>query len=165
MSNSVRLAAYWAAWWVVSLGLWLLLTSTVAFNEIGAGVVAAAVAATVATAVHAREKVATPLRPGREWLRFGLALPRRIVADTWLLIRVLGGRLTGRDVDGGFRAVPLPETGEAGERRMLETLATIVISVSPNTFVVAFDDERRVALLHELVVQDHPTLDEVMTGS
>jgi multisubunit Na+/H+ antiporter MnhE subunit len=165
MSNSVRLVAYWALWWLISLGLWLLLTSTVSFNEIATGFGAAAVAASAASAVHAREKMATPLRPGREWLRFGFVLPRRVVADTWLLTRVLAGRLAGRDPEGGFREVTLPEAGEAGERRMLETLATLVISVSPNVFVVAFDDERRVALLHELVARDHATLEEVMTGS
>jgi len=165
MSKPVRLVAYWAMWWVVSLGLWLLLTSTVSFNEIATGFGAAAVAATVASAVHAREKMATPLRPGREWLRFGVALPRRIVADTWLLTGVLAGRLAGRGVEGRFREIPLPRTGGAGERRMLETLASIVISISPNTFVVAFDDERGIALLHELQAGDQATLDEVMTGS
>jgi multisubunit Na+/H+ antiporter MnhE subunit len=161
----VRLVAYWASWWLVSLGLWLLLTSTVSPNEVVTGFGAAAVAATAATAMHARERLATPVRPGWDWLRFGFVLPRRIVADTWLLIRALARRLAAGEVRGGFEEVRLPEMRRAGERRMLETLSTIVISMSPNTFVVGFDDERGVALVHALVPREHETLEEVMLGS
>jgi hypothetical protein len=164
MSKRVRLGAYWVGWWFASLVLWLLLTSTVAANEVVTGFGAAAVAATTATVVHAQEQFDTRFRWG--WMRFVAALPVRIATDTWLLARALAGRLAGAEAGGRFQEVRLPDTGLVPERRAMETLSTIVVGMSPNCFVVGFDEERGVALLHELAARRRSpeTLEEVMVG-
>jgi hypothetical protein len=164
VKKHVRLGAYWVGWWLASLVLWLLLTSTVAANEVVTGLGAAAVAATTATVVHAQEQFDTRFRWG--WLRFVAALPVRIVTDTWLLARALAGRLAGAEPRGRFKEVRLPGTGLASERRAMETLSTIVVGMSANCFVVGFDEERGVALVHELAPRPRSpeTLEEVMLG-
>src|SRR2546423_14954552 len=113
MSKSVPLVGYWALWWLVSLGLWLLWTSTVSCNEVVAGFGAAAVAATAASEVHAREKVATPLRPGRGLVRFGLGLPPRPIAGTPVLTPGLARRLARGRLGGGVPGGSRPAAGRA----------------------------------------------------
>ncbi|HMC05246.1 MAG TPA: hypothetical protein VKJ83_07220 [Actinomycetota bacterium] len=164
MSKHARLGAYWVGWWLAALVLWLLLTSTVAANEVVTGLGAAAVAATTATVVHAQEQFDTRFRWG--WLRFVAVLPVRIATDTWLLTRALAAHLAGAEPRGRFEEVRLPGTSLAPERRAMETLSTIVVGMSPNWFVVGFDEERGVALLHELMARPRSpeTLEEVMLG-
>jgi multisubunit Na+/H+ antiporter MnhE subunit len=164
-----RLVAYWVGWWLASMALWLLLTSTVAFNEVFTGFAVAAVAAGATTTVHAHQPVPTTPRP--EWIRYVLGLPVRIAADTWLLVLALGDRLRGGGggrggrAPGRFEEVRMLTTRRASDRRGMETLSTIIVSMSPNHIVVGFDEQRRIVLLHELVRRQHNTLEEVMLKS
>jgi multisubunit Na+/H+ antiporter MnhE subunit len=159
---SKRLAAYWVGWWVTSFGLWLLLTSTVTPNEMVTGVGCAAAAATIAAVVHATEPIRTT--PRARLARHAAMLPWRVVVDTWLATGALVRHLAGGRLDDRFIEVRVPSERLAGQRRGFEVLSTIITTMSPNHLVVGFDEERRVALLHQLVRQDHETLEEVMGG-
>lgn len=157
-----RLALYWVVWFVVSEALWLLLTSTVSFNEVLTGLAAAAIAASAATLVHAQEPVRTSARAS--WLGYVALLPVRIIVETWMATVALVRHLTGRRVRAQFREVRYPTTLRAAERRGFEALSTIVVAMSANRFIVGFDEKRHVALLHELVPASEDRLEEVLRG-
>jgi multisubunit Na+/H+ antiporter MnhE subunit len=160
MSGRRRLVLLAAVWWLIAFGLWLLLTSTVAPNEVLTGLGAAALTAVVMIAVDAHEHIAARPRPG--WAPFALYLPVRILVDTWLLTRALATRLRGRRVQGQYVEVQMPRAATAAERRAMEALSTIVASIAPDQYVVDFDEDRRVVLLHELVPREPETLEQVM---
>ena len=163
MSRPWRLAALGAGWWLVSVVLWVLLTSTVARNEVFTGFAAAAVAAVVVVAIHAHEHIAARVRLG--WIRLLLAIPVRVFVDTWVVTLSLVRRIRGQRVEGRYVEVRSPRPATAAERRGMEALWAIVASMAPNHYVVDFDEERRVVLLHQLVRRDHETLEEVMLES
>lgn len=157
-----RLALYWAVWFVVSEATWLLLTSTVSFNEVGTGLAAAAIAASAATVVHAQEPVRTSLRPS--WVGYVVRLPVRVIGETWMATVALVRHLAGRRVRAQFREVRFPTTLRAAERRGFEALSTIVVAMSANRFIVGFDEKRHVVMLHELVPAGEDRLEEVLRG-
>lgn len=145
--------AAWVGWWVGTMLLWLVLTSTVSANEVFIGVVAAALAATAATLTRADRPPAsvTPRRALR-----GLAvLPARIVVDTGRLAVVAGRRLAGKTATGSFREVST-EASTQGD----ETADTILTSIAPNSVVVEIGDGR--VLLHELVPTNRPTIEDIV---
>src|SRR5690348_18168006 len=67
--------------------LWLVLTSTVAGTEVVTGAVVSVLAATIGFAVARRDHY--EVRAPAAWLRWFVALPRRVVVDTALLARAL----------------------------------------------------------------------------
>src|SRR5215211_1237979 len=163
MSRGWRLAALGVGWWVVGMLLWLLLTSTVAWNEVLTGVAAAAVGALTVVAVHAHERIAAHPRLG--WVRFVLPLPRRIAADTWFVTRALAARLRGRRIRGRYIELRVTRSADASERRARQAATTVITSMAPNHYVVDFDEERGVVLVHELVRRGHDSFEELMLGS
>jgi multisubunit Na+/H+ antiporter MnhE subunit len=163
MSRRWRLASLGAGWWLVGVVLWMLLTSTVALNEVLTGLAAAGVAAVVVVAVHAHEHIAARAR--FRWIRFVFAVPVRVLVDTWLVTRLLVNRVRGHHVQGRYVEVHSPRSATAAERRGMEALTTLVASIAPNHYVVDFDEERRIVLVHQLVRRDHQTLEEVILES
>lgn len=140
---------FWVQWWVLSMALWLLLTSTVVVSEVLTGAAVAVLAASVATVARHQEDATAAPRQG--WLDAAATLPWRVVRDTWLVGVHLVRCLTGPDRGGRLSEQRLPATTDAAERRSLEGLLTVAISTSPNSIVVGFDDERGVMFVHELV--------------
>ncbi len=152
MPEPRRAIRFWAGWWLVCFALWLLLTSTVALNDVLTGVAAAAVAATAAAASRVDRPGEARTVPGA--LQYLVALPGRIAADTALLARAL---VRPGSVHGRYLDVTATGSGPA-----FETAATILVSASPNHFVVDFDDSTGMVTLHELVRRDHASVEEVM---
>jgi multisubunit Na+/H+ antiporter MnhE subunit len=153
----------WAGWWVASMLLWLLLTSTVNGSEAIAGVGASCVAATAGEVVRANR--AFGFRARLRWLRSWWRIPIQLVHDTATVIAVLMNHLTGRRrVRGMWRAVPFrhgkDDDPEDAARR---TLATIAVTISPNSYVVGVDPDRDELLVHQLT--DSPEDVERIIGS
>jgi len=160
MRSRSSIALYWGAWWLASMAVWLLLTSTVSLNEVITGFGAATVAATAAAAAHRRHGL--PVRVSLRDLGVVWRIPWCVAADTWLLIRALGRRISGQEVHGGFREVSwAPPPGER-ERHGMEAFGTVVTTISPNHIVVGFDLDSRTVLVHELLPRTPTTLEEVM---
>jgi multisubunit Na+/H+ antiporter MnhE subunit len=157
MSRSGALR-HWVGWWLVCVVLWLLLTSTVAPNEVVTGVAAAALAATAATLVRDDRPFAPQRVAGV--VRYVAMLPARVAVDTWLLtvalVRQFGTRHGAREL-GQFREVAV-----SGSGALFETMSAIVTSVAPNDILVEVDDARRVATVHELVARDRDSLEELL---
>lgn len=140
----------WLAWAAGSMALWMLLTSTVDRPELIVGAGVSVVATVVVDAVQDRE--AFGFRPRLRWVRFAAGIPWRIVADTVSLTGVLIRHATGRRrVRGAFVAAPFPHGAEGDpEAAARRALATVGISVTPNTYVVGFDARRDEMLAHQL---------------
>lgn len=119
--------------------------------EIVAGAVAAALAATGAELVRSRGYA--PFSPELRWWRSLLRLPRDVVIDTWRMLRLLVVHFTrGEPVTGGFRIVHFEACGGRDPRRQARrAVATWLGGVSPNTYVLGFDEGRDAVVLHQLV--------------
>jgi len=138
-------------WWAIALGLWMLLVFKTEPAEIVAGALAAALAATGAELVRLRGYA--PFSPELRWLRGLVRLPRDVLLDTWhmLLLLVLHfGR--GQPIEGRFRIVHFEAcAGRDPRRQARRAVATWLGGVSPNTYVLGFDEQRDAAVLHQLV--------------
>jgi multisubunit Na+/H+ antiporter MnhE subunit len=138
---------FWIAWYLPLVVLWLAFVDTLATAEVVLGLVAAAIAATAAEVVRDQDLVRFRLKVS--WLRDLHVLPGQVLADSRVLAVALWRRLTGRPVDGAFRALPFPidrdEALSAGRR----ALVTGFVSLTPNAYVVGIEDDG-VLLIHQL---------------
>src|SRR5215216_5055149 len=96
-----RRARFWIAWYVPMVVLWLAFVDTLAWEEVAAGLVAAAIAATAAELVRSQDLVRFQLDP--RWLRGLSQLPWQVLRDTWLLTAALWRHSTGRPAGPGHR--------------------------------------------------------------
>ena len=142
---------FWIAWYVPLVVLWLAFVDTFARQEVIAGLVAAAVAATAAELVRSQELVRFRLDP--RWLRGLPGLPWQVLRDTWLLTVALWRHCTGHPVRGVFRVVPFPSEADDNRSTARRALVTVLASVAPNTVVVGVEGDEGELLVHELVPQ------------
>ncbi|HEY3831608.1 MAG TPA: Na+/H+ antiporter subunit E [Acidimicrobiia bacterium] len=156
-------AGAWLQRFVLLLVLWLVLTSTVLPDEVVTGVIAAVIGATVWQLATSRDGMV--LRFDAAWLRWVAALPRRIVVDTWLVTRALVGQLRGRSMRGEMCEVAFMPITDRAERDAHQAVVAILVSMSPNHYVVDLDEDRGVATLHLLVPKPASTLADVLAGS
>jgi multisubunit Na+/H+ antiporter MnhE subunit len=142
-------ARYWVAWWAAFFALWLLLV-TISWQEVTAGAVAAAIAATGAEAVRANDRLR--FRPEPRWLGQALRLPPQILQDTWVLIRVLARKVaSGQDPDSAFRAVPFRAGGRDARSSARRALVKVGLSAAPNTVVIGIDGDQDLIVIHYLL--------------
>lgn len=144
-----RRARFWIAWYVPMVVLWLAFVDTLAWEEVAAGLVAAAIAATAAELVRSQDLVRFHLDP--RWLRGLSQLPWQVLRDTWLLTAALWRHGTGRPVQGRFRVVPFPSEADDARSAARRALVTAVTSVAPNTVVVGIEGAEGELLVHQLV--------------
>ena len=139
--------------WAAMLGLWLLLVDSSAIPEVVAGLGAAVIGAIVADIVRSQREV--HFRPRLRWLGYTWQLPWRIVIDFGIVMAALWRRLVLRQtVEGRLRAVPFPTGGDDPESRAWRAFTLAATSVAPNTYVIGYDRERGVVIVHQLVSPD-----------
>jgi multisubunit Na+/H+ antiporter MnhE subunit len=139
----------WVAWWAAFFALWLLLV-TISWQEVGAGVVAAAIAATGAEAVRANDRFR--FKPEPRWLAKAVTLLPRILQESWLLARVLARRIIRREApDSAFRAVPFEAGGDDARSSARRALVKAGWSAAPNTVVIGVDRKENIMLVHQSV--------------
>jgi multisubunit Na+/H+ antiporter MnhE subunit len=140
----------WLAWWAVLALLWLVLVDTVEYQELLAGAIAAAVAATVATAVHRRGYIR--FWPRAAWLRETPYLVVDVVVDCGLLAAALWRHVVRHQpVTGVSFRVPFHHGGDTGRDGARRALVNFAVSLTPNSYVVDIDPESDSLLVHRLV--------------
>ena len=146
-------------WWAIGLALWMLLVYKTEPAEIVAGAVAAALAATGAELVRLRGYA--PFSPELRWGRGLVRLPRDVLVDTWRMLRLLVLHFArGQPVGGRFRTVHFEAcAGREPRKQARRAVATWLGGVSPNTYVLGFDERRDAAVVHQLVPSE--TLPEI----
>jgi multisubunit Na+/H+ antiporter MnhE subunit len=140
----------WLAWWGALLLGWLLLVDTFEWEELLVGVGAAAIAASVAIAVHRRGYIR--FWPRAVWLSHVPYLAWTVLVDTGLLAVALWRRAVLREpVRGSTIRVPFHHGGDNGRDGARRALVNFSVSLTPNTFVLDLDPEGDTLLVHQLV--------------
>jgi multisubunit Na+/H+ antiporter MnhE subunit len=148
--NPVPLAAAWLAWWIALVIVWLLLVDTLAADELAVGAVAAAIAASVAIAVHKRGYIR--FQPRLAWTREIPYLLWETVLDCGRLGDALWRRVIKRQpVQGVTVRVPFHHGGDNGRDGARRALVNFAVSFTPNSYVVDIDPEADSLLVHRLV--------------
>jgi multisubunit Na+/H+ antiporter MnhE subunit len=146
---------FWILWYVPLFLLWLAFVGTLATAEVVLGLVAAAIAATAADLVRARDLVRFRLE--WRWLRDLYQLPWQVLAGSRVLAVALWRQLTGRQVSGAFRALPFPAEGDDAHAAGRRALVTGTVSLTPNAYVVGIEGNEGFVLIHQLVPEaTHP---------
>jgi hypothetical protein len=146
-----KAARFWLVWFLICLGLWMLLVFKTEPAEVVAGAIASALAATGVELVRASGYA--PFAPDRRWWRGYLRLPGEVLRDTWLIVALLHRHFVHREpVKGRFRIVHFQDcAGDDPRSQARRATAIWLSSVSPNAYILGFDEQRDIAVLHQLV--------------
>jgi Na+/H+ ion antiporter subunit len=145
----------WLAWWVTLWALYVLLVFKTELAEFVAGAVCAALGATATELVRRRGKIR--FAPGVGWLRLLPALGREIVVDTVRLVPLVWRALRGERIEGRTRVIRFPDAARPGvEGASRRAVEKFLGSASPNSYVVGFDQGRRVVVVHQLLPTEKP---------
>ncbi|MGE5532547.1 MAG: hypothetical protein ACM3VW_10580, partial [Bacteroidota bacterium] len=148
-SSEAQEAAMRSLWWLVFVVIWLALTGTRGTAEIAAGVLTAWAAVWWLVAARSRGMLASGL-PTLQPLRGLASVPPKLVVESYLVAVSTLLALVGRSPGGHFKEIALPP--EARQRgAVYEGLFTLVESFTPNEYVIALDEGRQTAMIHELV--------------
>jgi len=145
----VQTLRFWTLWWLVLLGLWVVMEGTNEAMELAAGAGAAALAATLAEV--ARRQGLLAFAPEPRWLGRAVRLPHRLVyefaAVSWALVL----ELRGRPSRGRWLASPFPAGGNDARSTGNRAAALVIENVTPNTMAVDIDADGDEALKHDLI--------------
>jgi multisubunit Na+/H+ antiporter MnhE subunit len=147
----------WFAWWALMMSFWVAIDDSLRSDELIAGAVATALAAAAAAGVGHLAQVRAGFKAA--WLPAAiggvLGLPGRVAQETFLVFAALAKSLVpgGEPPRGGFREIGVRYGDDTPAGVTRRTLLTGGNSLAPNAFVVDFDAERDVMLVHELVEQ------------
>ena len=139
--------------WAALAALYFLLTLQWQVDELVAGTICAALAASLLLMIRRWSEARFPVRWQWFWL-LARRLPGKALADCTLLLRAL---MAG-DASGTLRAVPFDTDSETrcGEAAARRALVIAGASLSPNSVVVAVDHKQRLLLVHQLVSTRKP---------
>jgi multisubunit Na+/H+ antiporter MnhE subunit len=147
--------ASWLAWWALMMCLWVAIDDSLRADELIVGAVAAALAAAGAVLAARVARLRAGFRSA--WWPAAIAgavqLPGRVAQETFLVFAALARTLArgGRPPSGGYREVPVRYGDDAPAGVTRRVLLTGARSLAPNGFVVDFDRDRGVMLVHERV--------------
>ncbi len=137
-------------WWAGCFLLWFALVATTDGVELAAGAAAALIAAVAAEVVRSQRLAEHRVPPDalhRLW-----RLPWLVLVDTVTVTRALWRDLRGASaMRGAFRAVPYRVEGEDPVAAGRRAVVTARVSLTPNTYVVGFDEDEGLMLVHQLV--------------
>jgi hypothetical protein len=146
----VRRVVGWLVAWIVFFWLWLLLAGEWDRQEWIAAAAAASVAATIGELARRYGRLRARVRP--RVLAGAWTVPARLFVDFGILLWALGVSLARREVvRGRFVARPFP-AGRGAEAVGRRTWTAVAATFSPNAYVVGFDPDEKLVLLHDLVV-------------
>jgi multisubunit Na+/H+ antiporter MnhE subunit len=145
----------WLTAWFACAALWLVLTDSVRVEELLAGALVAALAATVLEVVR-RQRIARQAFHPRLWLGTWRVLGR-IPPDVWRLTRAAFAQAAERrPVRGRMVALPFGHSAEEPDDRGVRGVASRLGSVSPNSIVAGVDVDSGLLLVHQLEPSDNP---------
>jgi len=140
----------WLGWWVLLMGLWVILDDSLEPDELLAGAGAAVIAATVAELVMHQAGTRFDARLG--WLPRALRLPGQVLADTWTVYAALWRLVVHREQPGsGFVTEPVRYGDDSPRAATRRTLLIGARSLAANEFVLGMDAETGTLVAHQLV--------------
>lgn len=139
-----------AVWWAILFGVWLVLVDSLAHPEVAGGAIAAFPAAFITYGVVTTKDGRFRVHP--RWLLALRSVPGAVLRDSALLVPILWRRVSrGELPPSSFLAVGTAMAGDEPEAATQRALSIFGTSLAPNTFVIGIDQERGVALVHQLV--------------
>jgi multisubunit Na+/H+ antiporter MnhE subunit len=151
----------WLAAWALLFALWMLLAGTLAISEIVAGMVGAAIAA-IAVEVVRRQRLAR-FRPDPRWLRYLWGVPWQTLKEFGLVMSTLWRAMVlRRRVGGRFVTLRFPVGGSDSRSAARRAVFTAGTSFAPNSYVVDFDRDEGVVLVHQLAPPYPKDLEDVL---
>ena len=145
-----ELVLYTLGWFLASFALWLWFVDSLALAEVWVGLAVAALATVLALAVWLFSPVR--FRPRVRWARLLSGVPLGVLRDSGILALALWRRLArGERPRSAFRLVPFSGVGDDPESVTWRAFAIVGTSITPNTYVIGVDRERKAALVHQLV--------------
>jgi len=140
---------FWAAHFILLLGAWFLFVGKLEWNELLAGTVGAAVAATAAQLVWAQHIAA--FRDHAGWVLQMWRLPKYMVTGSWEIFEVLFRQLFGgRRAESLLLAVPYEAVGDDDASAARRALAVTYTTSTPNFVVLGIDRERGQLVFHQI---------------
>jgi multisubunit Na+/H+ antiporter MnhE subunit len=159
-ARPVRALIRFGAWWAVSFALWLLFTSTLDAQEVVAGVIASSISAFAVSLVQSKEEFG--FRPRIRWLSRARILPGQVISDCLVLTVALWRRVVrSKQARGSFKTFSFPHVADDPESAARRALVAAAISLTPNTYVVAFDRAKEELIVHQLVSRPE-SIEEVL---
>lgn len=152
MSNQVSTLLFlWVSQWL----LWLLFADNAGFREIVIGAIASALAtwSVLRFQDHLKDHFRLNARDTFQLLH----TPELVASGTWILLRVIGLRLIGRDVPGGIASVHFHVGGCDPQTRGRRALATTFLTIAPNNLVLGFLPKEQSLLFHTVIPQRLPS--------
>ena len=147
-------AIAWVGWWLACVSVYLVLVDTVVLPELVTGAVIAAIGASGATLLRAQRRLV--MRPRARWL---ISLWRPVASYPRDLVTVTRALLRRRPAPGRLYALPFESGADDPRSAARRVLGPSAGSFAPNTFVVGFDAERGLLLVHQLVPSADPAAD------
>jgi multisubunit Na+/H+ antiporter MnhE subunit len=159
-----RRSVFVLIWTILMLGWWMMLVDSPAYVEALAGLVAAAIAALLLLCVLLLSGIR--FRPRLRWILWLRHIPWGILHDTVILLTVLWRRLARKErPQSVFYLVRFPTGGDDPESAARRAFATAATALAPNTYLIGFDRERGVTLVHQLVPSDPERMRRAIVGA
>lgn len=136
-----------AVWWVLLFVGYLMLVSPLSGGEFVLGVLLSAIAG--GAAVLARRVSGSSFVVPQGWVSALLRVPAAVLADTWLLARLVWPEMRRRGTpEGALRPLPLTEQSDEIREESWQAVAGLMLSLSPGSFVVESSTHPPVLLVH-----------------
>lgn len=160
-----ELVLYTVGWFLASFALWLWLVDSLALPEVWVGLAVAALATILALAVWLFSPVR--FRPRVRWARLLSGVPLGVLRDSGILGLALWRRLArGERSRGAFRLVRFPAAGDDDPESVTwRAFVIAATSITPNTYVIGVDRERKTVLVHQLVPESAEQLRRGVVGA
>jgi hypothetical protein len=157
-TNKGRIGIFSAVTWLLFLGLYLLMSAAVNLSEVMAGAAAASFSLFMVRLLG--EKFKKPLLMRPVWFLLLWRIPVAMFSESWLLLKALFARLAGREVEGVFIQHDFPgeEDGHDAARRAYMTFG---VCVTPNSYLVYQDRDKKRVLIRQLVGKELSEVDRV----
>jgi hypothetical protein len=154
----VPVSIFSAITWFVFVGLYLLLCGEVNVSEVVAGAAAASFSLFMVRLLGDKFKKPLLMKPG--WFRLLWRIPPAMFSESWLLLKALVGRIFGKEPDSVFihHDFPGEDDGHDSARRAYMTFG---VCITPNSYLVYQDREKRRVLIRQLVGKELSEVDRL----
>lgn len=148
--SALPLLLTWASQWA----LWLIFADNAGFREMIAGALGAALSTAVVGLFLARTRERFKLQ--RQYLAQVVHIPEILFSGSWILLRVIGMRLRGKEAPDAIVAVPFRVGPDDPRSRGRRALAITFLTFAPNNLVFGFARDPELLFFHTVIPQPLP---------
>jgi multisubunit Na+/H+ antiporter MnhE subunit len=140
--------------WISQGLLWIAFADNSGIREIAIGAVVTGMATLAVWRFRRHTHDRYKLR--FEYVRQAIHIPKSILVDTWILLRVIVMRLMGKTIPARIIGVPFKIGGNGPASRGRRSLAITFLTLTPNTLVLGLLPDEQLLLIHTLIPQPPP---------